>query len=107
MIKLRSENKAIRYGYIFTLYVDQFLYSYLREFRGNVVLVVINNGYDPMPHPISIEIAINCNIPPRIKQILADGQVLISQFNELPDVTIHSGDIEVQLPGKTTGIYIL
>jgi alpha-amylase len=107
MIKLRSENKAIRYGYIFTLYVDQFLYSYLREFRGNVVLVVINNGYDPMPHPVSIEIAINCNIPSRIKQILADGQVLISQFNELPDVTIHSGGIEVQLPGKTTGIYIL
>jgi len=71
-----------------------------------VALVVINNGHETMPFP-SIEIAANSNIPPRIIQILADGQVLTSQSNELPDITIHSGRVEVQLPGKAAGIYIL
>lgn len=107
MIKIRNTNPAIRYGYLFTLYVDQFLYSYLREFRGNVVLVFVNNGYDPMPFPITIEIDANSNIPVRIKQLLANGKQLISQFDSLSDITVQSGQIKVQLPGKMSGIYIL
>ena len=107
MIKIRSENKAIRYGYLFTLYADHFLYAYLREFRGNVVLVVMNNGNEPMPYPAYIKIAENTNIPPRVKQILVDGQLLRSQFNEFSDLTVRSGQVEVALPGKTAGIYIL
>jgi glycosidase len=107
LIKLRSENPSIRCGYLLTLYVDHFLYAYLREFRDNVVLVVINNGRDPMPYPASIGIAANSNIPPRIKTLLADGQILASQFDSLPDVTINTGQIDIQLPGKTAGIYQL
>lgn len=107
MITLRAENPAIRYGYLLTLYVDEFLYAYLREFRGNVVMVVINNGREPMSCPVPIHIAANNNIPPRIKHLLADGRVLTSQFDELGDVSISSGKIEVQLPGKTAGIYVL
>jgi hypothetical protein len=87
--------------------VDEFLYAYLREFRGNVVMVVINNGREPMSFPVPIDIAANDNIPPRIKHLLADGRVLTSQFDELGDVSISSGKIEVQLPGKTAGIYVL
>jgi glycosidase len=107
LAKLRAENPAIRYGYLLTMYVDHFLYAYLREFRGNVVLVVINNGHDPMPFPVSIEIAANSNIPPRIKGLLAEGQALTSYFSELADVEVRSGRVQVQLPGKTAGIYLL
>jgi glycosidase len=107
MIKLRADNPAIRYGYLLTLYADEFLYAYMREFRGNVVIVVINNGREPMPVPASINIAGNSNIPPRIKQLLADGCVIRSSFDELPDITANSGRLEVQLPGKTAGIYVL
>ncbi len=107
MIKLRAENPAIRCGYLLTLYVDEFLYAYLREFRGNVVIVVINNGREPMPVPASIDITGNGNIPPRIKSLLADSRVLKSQIDNLPDVTVSSGRLEVQLPGKSAGIYVL
>jgi alpha-amylase len=107
LIKLRRENPAIRYGYLLTLYVDDFLYAYLREFRGNVVIAVINNGRKPMPFPASIEIAANDNVPPRIKHLLADGTVLRSQLDDAGDVTINSGKLEVQLPGKAAGIYTL
>jgi len=107
MIKLRAENAAIRYGYLLTLYVDEFLYAYMREFRGNVVIVVINNGHEPMPVPVSINIASNSNVPPRIKQLLPDGCVLSSCFDELSDAMVSSGRLEVQLPGKSAGIYVL
>jgi hypothetical protein len=107
MIKLRAENDAIRFGYLLTLYVDDFLYAYMREFRGNVVIVMINNGCESMPVPASIDIAGNSNIPPRIKQLLADGYVLRSYFDELSDITVSSGRLEVQLPGKSAGIYVL
>jgi glycosidase len=107
MIKLRAENAAIRYGYLLTLYVDEFLYAYMREFRGNVVIVVINNGHEPMPVPVLINIAGNSNVPPRIKQLLVDGCVLRSYFDELPDCFVSSGRLEVQLPGKSAGIYVL
>jgi alpha-amylase len=56
MIGVRAQNPAIRYGYLFTLYVDQFFYAYLREFQGNVVLVAINNGREPMPGPATDQI---------------------------------------------------
>ncbi|MHC4623355.1 MAG: alpha-amylase family glycosyl hydrolase [Planctomycetota bacterium] len=105
LIKLRAKHPAIRYGYLLTLYADEFLYAYLREFRGDVVLVVINNGRGPMPFPVSIDIAGNSNIPVRIKQLLVDGTVLVSECAELPDVTVCSGNLRVQLPSKAAGIY--
>jgi alpha-amylase len=107
MIRLRRDNPALRCGYLFTLYADHFIYAYLREFRGNVVLVAINNGREPMSVPLLIEIAANSNIPPRIKELLADGRVLGSQVPEVADVTLNEGRVAVQLPRKTAGIYVL
>jgi alpha-amylase len=107
MVGLRKQNPAIRQGYLFTLYADRFLYAYLREFRGNVVVVAINNGRDPMRAPAPIHIALNNNIPPRIKHLLADGTTLASQLDGRPDVTMALGALQVQLPGKTAGVYVL
>ncbi|MBP0002432.1 MAG: hypothetical protein J7642_01705 [Cyanobacteria bacterium SBC] len=107
LIQIRSNNPAICYGYLLTLYVDRYLYVYLREFRGNVVVVAANSGRGDMQYPATIAISANGNIPPRIKQLLSDGTPLRSQFSELPDLTVNVGSIEFQLPGKTAGIYVL
>jgi alpha-amylase len=107
MIRLRSQNPAIRYGYLFTLYVDQFFYAYLREFQGNLVLVAINNGRDPMPAPATVEIGANSNIPPRITRRLLGSQPLASKIPGLGDVTVTGGRVQVQLPGKTAGVWTL
>jgi alpha-amylase len=107
MISVRAQNPAIRYGYLFTLYVDQFFYAYLREFQGNVVLVAINNGRDPMPGPATVQIGANGNIPPRVKAHLAHGQQLASQIPGLADITMDHGEVRIQLPGKTAGVWTL
>ena len=107
MIQVRAQNPAIRFGYLFTLYVDHFIYAYLREFQGNLVLVAINNGWQPMPLPLAIEIGGNSNIPPRIKALLPDNQTLTSRILGLPDVTADQGRVHVQLPGKTAGVWTI
>ena len=93
--------------YLFTLYVDQFLNAYLREFQGNLVLVAINNGQDPSASPAKIEIGGNSNIPPCIKMRLMGNQILESQIPGLSDVTITAGQVLVQLPGKTAAVWTL
>ncbi len=105
LIALRRNHPALRYGTLYTLYVDQFLYAYLREYRGNLVLVVLNNGQQAMPQPVALQIAANSNMPPRVKQLLADGQKLTSYFAGTEDLLLADGQAEVKLPGKTAGIY--
>ena len=107
MIQVRHQNPAIRFGYLFTLYVDPFFYAYLREFQGDMVLVAINNGRDPMPLPATIEIGGNNTIPPRIKALLKTNQILASQIPDLADVTVTAGQVHVQLPGKTAAVWTL
>jgi alpha-amylase len=107
MIGLRARNPAVRHGYLLTLYSDRFFYAFMREFRGNVVVVAINNGRDPMPGPASIDLAGNANIPPRIRKLLPDTTTLASQFDGLPDIAVAAGKLHVQLPGKTGGVYVL
>jgi len=105
LARFRRANPAIRCGYLLTLYVDAFVYVYLREFRGNVVLVAINNGRDDMPWPLPVTLAGNGNIPKRIKQNLADGTALTCAFGGGADLTVTGGDVSIQLPGKSAGVY--
>ena len=70
LIALRNRTEAYKYASLFTLYADYFVYAYLREFRGNNVIVAINNGHEPMPSPLTIDIGKNTNIPPTIKKKL-------------------------------------
>ncbi|MBS0001001.1 MAG: hypothetical protein KFF73_18605, partial [Cyclobacteriaceae bacterium] len=107
VIKIKKNNPAISFGYLFTLYVDTFIYAFLRELQGNVVIVVMNNGREGMPVPLKIEVHKNSNIPARIKNIIADGTTLMSQFTGLENIAIESGGFRVKLPGKTAGVYCL
>ncbi len=106
LIGLRTSNPALRYGTLYTLYVDRFLYVFLREYRGRLVLVAINNGQLAMPSPLKVEIGGNSNLPPRVKRLLAEGQ-LSDLFMEAGDLQLSAGQAELQLPGKTAGIYSL
>jgi len=64
-------------------------------------------GQDAMPSPATVEIGGNSNIPPRIKKRLIGNQILVSQIPDLADVTAAAGQVHVQLPGKTAGVWTL
>jgi len=57
LITLRNTTTALQYASLLTLYADYFVYAYLREFRGDHVIVVINNGRDPIARPPSPSIS--------------------------------------------------
>jgi alpha-amylase len=106
LLAVRRAHAALRTGSLLTLFVDHFVYAYLREFRGDVVVVVINNGLDPMPAPLTIEVGANSNVPPRVKALL-EGRTLRSQTPGVGDVVVAQGRLAVSVPGKTAGIYAL
>ena len=96
----------MQYASLLTLYADYFVYAYLREFRGNRVIIVINNGHEPMPSPLTVDIGINSNIPPRIKRNL-EGRKLTNQIDpDAPPIQVINGRFEVQLAGKTAAVYM-
>jgi len=105
LIALRNRTPALQYASLLTLYADYFVYVYLREFRGNHVIVATNNGHAPMPSPLTIDIGINSNIPPRIKKNL-EGMKLFNQIDpNAPPIQVTNGRFEIQLAGKTAAVY--
>jgi hypothetical protein len=60
-----------------------------------------------MPAPATVEIGANSNIPPRITRRLLGSQPLASKIPGLGDVTVAGGRVQVQLPGKTAGVWTL
>ncbi len=107
LIRLRKENEALSFGYLFTLYSDYYVYCYLREFRGNTIIVAMNNGYEEMPQPISVDIAGNTNVPSRVKDKLAYHKVLVNVFDASDKITFKKGFIDIKIAGKTTAVYRL
>lgn len=107
LIKIRKENEAISCGYLFTLWSDHFIYAYMREFRGNTIIVVINNGLEDMPQPLPIPIEMNSNIPRRIKKNLADRKRLVNLLDPSDTVWYEDGRIGVLVKGKSAKIYSL
>jgi glycosidase len=104
LLALRGSHPALRTGSLLTLYVDHFVYAFLREFRGDAVIVVINNGLEPMPGPLDVDIGANSNVPPRVKALL-EGRTLASHTPGVASLQVVDGRAAVQLPGKTAGIY--
>lgn len=107
LVKIRKENEALSSGYLFTLWSDYFLYAYLREFRGNMIIVVINNGLEDMPSPLSIPIEINSNIPHRIKENLQKRKILVNRLNSADRIEYENGCVNVKVEGKNVKIYKL
>lgn len=106
LIQLRKENQALCWGSLVTLYADYFIYVYLREFQGNLAIITMNNGRDPMPDNLSISISQNMNIPPRIKS-LAEDRILRDALSSSPSIHIKEGRFDLRLGGKTAAVYLL
>jgi alpha-amylase len=104
LLALRRAHPALRTGSLLTAYVDRFVYAYLREFRGDVALVAVNNGLAPMPSPLTIDVGANSNVPSRVKALL-EGRTLASHAPGVADLPVAGGRVAVQLPGKTAGIW--
>jgi alpha-amylase len=104
LIEIRRRNEALRYGYLFTLFADYFVYCYMREFKGNTIIVAINNGFEKMPSPVTVEISKNANIPQRIKNNLTD-KTFINLFNSSDMVPVENGSLKIHVPGKEAKIY--
>ena len=106
LIAFRKGNQALCWGSLVTLYADQYIYAYLREFRGNVVIVAMNNGHDPMGEPLTIDIGDNNNIPQRVKDII-ESKSLPDFLGASGSISVNNARFAVKLGGKTSAVYFL
>ncbi len=100
LIQIRKDNACLQYGYLFTLYADQFIYAFMREYRGEVIVVVMNNGRGDMSFPLAIQIHANNNLPSRIKALCSNGRTFVSLLDTTQTIPLEQGNIPVQLAGK-------
>lgn len=100
LIQIRQTNDCIRFGYLFTLYVDQFIYAYMREYRGELIIVAINNGRGDMPTPLTLQIQNNSNLPSRVKALCQQGRPLINLLDTTQVLSFVGGNVDIQLAGK-------
>ncbi len=108
LITLRKTNSALTEGYLFTLFSDQFVYAFMREFKGNIIVTVINNGLDDMLYPLEIHVEKNSNIPVRIKKEMKSRQVLVNLLDSGDKIDLSmQGSLSVLLEGKSAKIYSL
>jgi hypothetical protein len=76
----------------------------MREFKANTVVVVINNGFEDMPCPVTVEFDKNANIPQRIRDNLK-GKTLVNSFDSADKVSVNGCRFRFQVPGKEAKIY--
>lgn len=109
LIGIRRENEAISFGYLFTLYCDYFVYVYMREFRGNTLIVAMNNGTMPMQFALEIDILSNKNVPSRIKNNLKARKKLTNLLDESDSIEYqyNSGTVSILLQSKDARVYRL
>jgi glycosidase len=104
LINLRKTNNAVSSGMFVCLYVDPFVFVYLRYVLNEVVIVAIHNGWYDMPSEIEVHIENNCNIPTRIKELL-NNQSLNSYLDE-DKCAVKNGSFKIQLKKKTAKIFV-
>lgn len=81
LIALRRDNEALTFGYLFTLHSCFDLYAFMREYRGNTIIVVMNNSVDPVSRSLVVNIHENPNAPARIKENLLRRKTLVNVFS--------------------------
>ncbi|TAL70147.1 MAG: hypothetical protein EPN82_05910 [Bacteroidetes bacterium] len=105
LIELRKKHPAFSSGYLFTLWIDNFAYVYLRAFGDDIIIVAINNGTEDMPYPLNVPFEVNSNIPPRIITFIKK-----TTFTDTLDATYSTktknGSLPILVPAKTARILI-
>jgi glycosidase len=101
LIRLRKGSAALKYGTTITLWSDDLVYAFLRIAVDDVALVIVNNGYDAMPHPI--QLPLNPSIlPPRVIDMI--GRELV-HWKTGQTAAVQDGTVAVTVDGKTIDIY--
>jgi len=109
LISFRRNSDALKYGVVITLWVDSFVYAFMRYFRDEVVIVVFNNGYQPMPSPLQIPIGTSAKkdlqtLPDRIIALLTNNK-LLNIFDNTEHVGLQNGLFAVTVNGKSFKIF--
>jgi glycosidase len=109
LISFRRNSDALKYGVVITLWVDNFVYAFLRYFRDKVVIVVFNNGYQPMQFPLQIPIGKSAArdsqpLPDRIIDLLSNTK-LVNIFDATELVSLQNGLFPVLVNGKSFKIF--
>lgn len=101
LIRLRKGSAALKYGATITLWSDDLVYAFLRIATDDVALVIINNGYDDMPHPIHLRLNPDV-IPPRVVTMIMDG---LTHWQTGKALTVQGDSALVTVEGKTIDIF--
>lgn len=101
LITLRKKNAALKYGTTITLWSDDLVYAFLRIATNDVALVIINNGYLKMPHPIQLPLNMSV-IPQRVADMIG---TRLTHWKTGQPLTVKNGKIPLTVDGKTIDIY--
>jgi len=101
LINLRKGNAALKYGTTITLWSDDMVYAFLRVATDDVALVIINNGYNGMPHPIRLTLNPSV-IPQRVIQLI---QGELNHWKTGQNLTVQDDTVLLSVDGKTIDIY--
>ena len=109
LISFRRNSDALKYGVVITLWVDNFVYAFLRYFRDDVVIAVFNNGYQPMQFPLQIPIGKSAAkdkqpLPDRIIDLFTTTK-LKNMFDQTELVGPEQGILSVSVSGKSFKIF--
>lgn len=102
LIKLRKNSAALKYGTTITLWSDNLVYAFLRIAIEDVTLVVINNGYEVMPHAIGLVLNPHI-IPVRVINRIAS----LKHWQTGNPLEFQDGKPMVKLAGKSIEIFCL
>ncbi|MBN2612238.1 MAG: hypothetical protein JXB00_11825, partial [Bacteroidales bacterium] len=101
LIRLRKNSAALRYGTTITLWSDDLVYAFLRIATDDAALVIINNGYLPMPTPIEIEL----NTPVISNRIRNKIQSELKHWKTGKRLEVQNGKIRISVQGKSIEIF--
>lgn len=104
LIHIRKTNEALWSGSYASLYVDDFLFVFIRYIADNVSIVAIHNGWLDMPYPVTVPFGNNPYLPKRIKEILNNRQLKCQLTNQTID--IKDGAFQLVMPYKQAFLFI-
>lgn len=103
LIRIRKESMALRYGLIFTLWVEPTVYAYVRLFLDDVRVVVLNNGDAEADLPLPI--LLNPKLPSLVRDFLPEGSTIVNELDPAERVSINHGHLRAIVPPRSAAIY--
>lgn len=105
LIHLRKGSGALKYGVTITLWVDDFVFAFLRFYNDEIIISIFNNGLDSMEFPLEIPIhkiepIENQMFPDRIITLL-EKKGLFNVFDGKEKYKIKNNMLRVKLEGKS------